>query len=394
MSGSPTVPLLDLKPQYRALKAEIDAAIARVVESQQFILGPEVEALEKEIAAYCRVSHALGCSSGTDALLLALLALGVKEGDEVLCPAYTFFATAGSIARLGAKPVFADIDPATFNLDPESTRQVARGCKKLKAILPVHLFGQCAPMAELETIARELGVPIVEDAAQALGSEDTQGRRAGSVGKIGCLSFFPTKNLGAFGDAGMVIANDAALAERMSVLRVHGMKPKYYHQVVGLNARLDALQAAVLRVKLKHLDAWTGGRQANAARYDRAFAAADAKDGSTALATGGLPLRYPQRPTGKTRHIYNQYVIRVPAMLRDGLLQHLKARGIGTEIYYPVPLHLQECFAYLGQGQAALPHAEAAARETLALPIYPELSGTQLVHVAGSIVSFLRAANA
>lgn len=392
MSGTPTVPLLDLKPQYRALKAEIDAAIARVVESQQFILGPEVDALEKEIAAHCRVSHAVGCSSGTDALILALMALGVKEGDEVLCPAYTFFATAGSIARLGARPVFADIDPATYNLDPESARKTARGCKKLKAIMPVHLFGQCAPMAELETLSRELGAPIVEDAAQAIGSEDAQGRRAGSIGKIGCLSFFPTKNLGAFGDAGMVITNDPALAERMSVLRVHGMKPKYYHQLVGLNARLDALQAAVLRVKLKHLDAWTGGRQANAARYDRAFAKADARDSSTPLASGGLPLRYPKPPTGKVRHIYNQYVIRVPAKYRDGLMQHLKARGIGSEIYYPAPLHLQECFGYLGQGPGTLPNAEAAARETLALPIYPELSGAQMDHVAGSIVSFLRKA--
>lgn len=392
MAQQVPVPLLDLKPQYLALKAEIDAAIARVVESGHFILGPEVEAFEKESAAYGQVAHAVGCSSGTDALLLALMALGVGPGDEVICPAYSFFATAGSIARLGATPVFADIDAATFNLDPASVRAIARRCSRLKALLPVHLYGQCASMAELEALAKELGVPVVEDAAQAIGSEDALGRRAGTMGKIGCLSFFPTKNLGAFGDAGMVVTNDSALAARMRMLRVHGMEPKYYHAYVGLNARIDALQAAVLRVKLKHLDAWTAGRQANAARYHRAFAEAGALDSGHALNGQGLPLRYPKAPGGKARHIYNQYVIRVPAERRDALMAHLKANAIGSEIYYPVPLHLQECFAYISTVKGAMPRSEAAARETLALPIYPELTPEQQAHVAAVIVSFLRAA--
>ncbi|MCW8129485.1 MAG: DegT/DnrJ/EryC1/StrS family aminotransferase [Planctomycetota bacterium] len=391
MAQPPPVPLLDLKPQYRALKAEIDAAIARVVESGHFILGPEVEGFEQEAAAYCRAAHAVGCSSGTDALLLALMALGVGPGDEVICPAYSFFATAGSIARLGAKPVFADIDAAAFNLDPASARAAAKRCTRLKALLPVHLYGQCAPMAELEALAAELGVPIVEDAAQAIGSDDAQGRRAGTVGRIGCLSFFPTKNLGAFGDAGMVVTNDAALAARMKMLRVHGMEPKYYHELVGLNARLDALQAAVLRVKLKHLDAWTAARQANAARYDRAFAEAGARDGAHALNAGGLPLRYPTAPGAPARHIYNQYVIRVPAERREALMAHLKAQGIGTEIYYPVPLHLQECFASIATVKGSMPRSEAAARETLALPVYPELTPEQVDRVAAEIVAFLRA---
>lgn len=391
MSSTPAVPLLDLKPQYQALKAEIDAAIARVVESQYFILGPEVEGFEREAAAYCGVPHAIGCSSGTDALLLALLAHGIGPGDEVLCPTYSFFATAGSIARLGARPVFADIDPATFNLDPASARHAAQACKRLKAILPVHLFGQCAPGGEIDALARELNVPVIEDAAQAIGSEDAAGRRAGTIGASACFSFFPTKNLGAFGDAGMVTTADAALAERLRVLRVHGMQPKYYHQLVGLNARLDALQAAVLRVKLKYLDGWTARRQANAARYDQAFNAAGALPGGEPWKAGGLALRYPQPPNGRTRHIYNQYVIRVPAQRRDGLMQHLKSRNIGVEVYYPVPLHLQECFAELGYGRGAFPAAEAAAAESLALPIYPELNEPQQAHVIRSILEFLRA---
>ena len=391
MSSEVKVPLLDLKGQYKAIQAELDAALHRVVDSQHFILGPEVEALEKEIAQYTKVPHAVGCASGSDALLLALMVLDVKPGDEVICPAYTFFATAGSIARLGAVPVFVDIDPVTCNVDPRSVREAASRCRRLKAILPVHLYGQCADLEALEAPARESHAPLVEDAAQAIGSEDEQGRRAGSVGLIGCFSFFPSKNLGGFGDGGMLTTADAGLAERLRVIRVHGSKPKYYHKVVGLNSRLDALQAAILRVKLKYLDGWTAGRQRNAAYYDQAFRAAGAQDSSVPLNAAGLPLRIPRAARGKARHIYNQYVIRVPAPLRDALIAHLKARSIGTEIYYPVPLHLQECFRYLGGRDGALPHSEAAARETVALPVYPELTEAQRDHVVHSILEFLRA---
>jgi dTDP-4-amino-4,6-dideoxygalactose transaminase len=391
VSSDVKVPLLDLKGQYKAIQAELDAALHRVVDSQHFILGPEVEALEREIAQYTKVPHAAGCASGSDALLLALMVLDVKPGDEVICPAYTFFATAGSIARLGAVPVFADLDPATYNVDPRSVREAASRCRHLKAILPVHLYGQCADLEALEELAREFHAPLVEDAAQALGSEDGQGRRAGSVGLIGCFSFFPSKNLGGFGDGGMLTTSDAGLAEKLRVIRVHGSKPKYYHKVVGLNSRLDALQAAILRVKLKYLDGWTAGRQRNAAYYDQAFRAAGAQDSPVPLNGGGLPLRIPRAARGKARHIYNQYVIRVPAARRDALIAHLRSRDVGTEIYYPVPLHLQECFRHLGGERGALPHSEAAARETLALPVYPELTEAQRDHVVHAVLEYLRA---
>ncbi|MEE9130507.1 MAG: DegT/DnrJ/EryC1/StrS family aminotransferase [Phycisphaerales bacterium] len=389
MTTEMTVPLLDLRAQYATIKREIDEAIRGVLKSQRFILGPEVASLEEEIASYCDARFAIGCASGSDAILLALMALNIGSGDQVICPSYTFFATAGSIARLGAVPVFADIDPVTYNVDAESVRQAATRCSKLKAMMPVHLFGQTVDMSAYLAMGEELGVPIIEDAAQAIGSRDGDGQPAGSRGLIGCFSFFPSKNLGSFGDAGILTTNDADLAERMKTLRVHGSKPKYYHKEIGFNSRLDAIQAAILRVKLRHLEVWHEGRRENAETYDGAFAAAGAATSAVPLTAGGFPLRTPQPPSGEATHIYNQYVIRVPSPLRDSLRQHLQEQGIGTEIYYPVPLHLQECFAYLGYTQGDLPESESAARETLALPIYPELTDQQLAHVTDTIVAYI-----
>jgi dTDP-4-amino-4,6-dideoxygalactose transaminase len=361
------VPLLDLRAQYAAIRAEVREAIDRVCESQQFILGPEVEALEAEVARFAGVRHAVGVSSGTDALLASLMALGVGPGDEVVTPPYSFFATAGAIARLGARPVFVEIDPASFNIAPDRVR--AAVTPRTKAILPVHLFGR---MADLDPILA-CGVPVVEDAAQALGAVDGKGRQAGTRGACGCYSFFPTKNLGGFGDGGMVVTDDAALADRLRVLRVHGSKPKYHHQLLGGNFRLDALQAAVLRVKLKHLPAWSAARRANAERYRTLFA----EEGLTTDVR--LPLDVPG-------HIYNQFVVRVRE--RDRLRAHLEESRIGCEVYYPVPLHLQECFSALGHAPGAFPESEAAARQSLALPIYPELTEDQQRHVVDSIGAF------
>ncbi|MBV6417018.1 MAG: dTDP-3-amino-3,4,6-trideoxy-alpha-D-glucose transaminase [Steroidobacteraceae bacterium] len=383
------VPLLDLKPQYRALKRDIDAAIEAVSESQHFILGPAVKKLEADVAAYCGTKFGIGVSSGTDALLVALMVLDIGAGDEVITSPYTFFATGGTIARVGARPVYCDIEPATFNLSPAAVeRFIARDCETqagrlvnkrtggvVKALMPVHLYGQVADMDPLMAIARRHSLRVIEDAAQAIGAADAQGRRACSFGDIGCLSFFPTKNLGAFGDAGLCVTNDAALAERLRIFRVHGGEPKYYHDFVGGNFRLDELQAAVLNVKLPHLDAWTAGRQRNAAYYDAAFAKA---------ALGGR-VKTPTAGRG-ARHIYNQYVIRVER--RDALRAHLASCDIGTEIYYPVPLHLQKCFAYLGHAAGEFPESERAAAETLALPIFPELEPAQLQHVVDSIAGF------
>jgi dTDP-4-amino-4,6-dideoxygalactose transaminase len=383
------VPLLDLKPQYEPLAAEIQAVIGRVCASQAFILGAEVKALEAGIAAYTQCRFGIGVSSGTDALLLALMALNIGPGDAVITSPYTFFATAGTIARTGATPEFCDIDPVTFNLSPGAVQAfIHKSCERrdgglqtrtgqrIKAIMPVHLYGQLADMRGLMEIAQAQELRVIEDAAQAIGSEDSQGRRAGSYGDVGCLSFFPTKNLGAFGDAGMCVANDAAFAERMEILRVHGGKPKYFHTLIGGNFRLDELQAAVLNVKLKHLDGWTERRQRNATFYDEAFARADL----------GRAVQTPDRGSG--RHIYNQYIIRVRD--RDLLRQHLTAAGVGTEIYYPVPLHLQKCFAYLGHRSGDFPESERAAEETLALPIFPELAATQLQYVVDTIAAFYR----
>jgi len=385
------VPLLDLKPQYQPLAAEMQAAIARVCASQHFILGPAVCELETSVAAYCQCRHGIGVSSGTDALLLALMALGIGAGDAVITSPFTFFATAGTIARTGARPLFCDIDPLTFNIDPASVAQLLEGqCERqaagllhrasgtrVRALMPVHLYGQVADMATLMETARRCGLPVIEDAAQAIGAADGEQRRAGSFADVGCLSFFPTKNLGAFGDAGMCVTNDAALAERMEVLRVHGGKPKYCHALIGGNFRIDELQAAVLNVKLPHLDDWTAARQRNAAFYDRAFARAQL----------GSALRTPHARPG-VRHIYNQYVLRVRD--RDALRRHLEGAGIGTEIYYPVPLHLQQCFAYLGHAAGDFPLSEQAAAETLALPIFPELTETQLQYVVDSIAAHYR----
>jgi len=363
-----TVPLLDLKAQYSNCKAEIDEAVHRVLESTRFIGGPEVSGLEEEVARYSQCAHAIGCASGTDALILALRALNIGPGDEVVTTAYSFFASAGTVANVGAMPVFMDIDPRTYNLDPH--RLEAAITPATKAVIAVHLYGQCCDLTAVKAVCEKHDVWLIEDAAQAIGAE-WEGRRAGSVGDLGCFSFFPSKNLGAAGDGGMVTTQDQALAERVRLLREHGSKPKYYHSIVGTNSRLDALQAAILRVKLRHLDRWSEGRAKNAALYDRLF------EGSRV----GRPYHDP-----RTRHIYNQYVIRVAD--RDALRQHMTERGVGTEIYYPVALHLQKCFANLGYTEGSMPHSEAAARETLALPIYPELTEEQIRYVATTVREF------
>ncbi len=386
------VPLLDLKPQYHALKADLDAALLRVAESQYFILGPEVKALEAAVATYSGCKFGIGLSSGTDALLIALMALDIGAGDEVVTTPYSFFATAGTVARVGARPVFVDILPDTFNISPAAIEAfLATKCEKrgdalvnratggrVRAIIPVHLYGQVADMTRVMEIARKFDLAVIEDAAQAIGSEDPQGRRACSIGDIGCLSFFPTKNLGAFGDAGMCVTNDARLAEKLEILRVHGGKPKYYHKVIGGNFRLDEIQAAVLNVKLPHLDSWSAARQRNAAFYDGAFARAGS-------ATG---VRTPPLAPRAARHIYNQYCIRVPR--RDALREYLQQQGVGTEVYYPLSLHMQECFAYLGYQPGDFPESLRAANETLALPIFPELVEPQLQYVVDSIAAFFK----
>jgi len=366
-----SVPLLDLKAQYAGIREEVRAAVDRVMDSQYFILGPEVEGLESEVAAYCGCRFGIGVSSGTDALILALMALDVGPGDEVITAPFTFFATAGSIHRLGARPVFVDIEPDGFNIDP--AKIAAAVTKKTKAVIPVHLFGQCAEMDPITEVARKHNLAVIEDAAQAIGSE-YRGRRAGSFGTVGCFSFFPSKNLGGFGDGGMVTTNDERLAARMRMLRNHGAEPKYYHKLVGGNFRLDALQAAVLRIKLRHLDAWSAGRQRNAARYREMFARAG---------LGGrvvCPVELPGR-----RHIYNQFSIRSPR--RDAIKAKLAERKVGHDIYYPVPLHLQECFAALGGRPGSQPESERAAAEVLALPIYPELTVEQQQYVADAVAS-------
>jgi dTDP-4-amino-4,6-dideoxygalactose transaminase len=386
-----SVPLLDLKLQYEALKPELERALLQVAASQMFILGPAVKSLESRLAEYTQCKSAIGVSSGTDALLLALMALGIGHGDEVLTSPYSFFATAGTIARTGARPVFLDIDPVSYNLSPARVAEfLGKRCRRqgtevidqatggrVRAIMPVHLYGQAAEMDELMALAREYGLRVIEDAAQALGTE-YKGRRVGSFGDVGCFSFFPSKNLGAFGDAGLCTANDPDLAERLRIMRVHGGKPKYYHKVIGGNFRIDEIQAAVLEVKLGHLEAWHAGRQRNAGFYDRAFARAGIGDRVT------TPVALPGH-----RHIYNQYVLRVPQ--RDALRAYLADCGIGTEIYYPVSLHMQECFAYLGYRPEDCPESARAAGETLAVPIYPELTDTQLQHVVDSVARFVKA---
>jgi dTDP-4-amino-4,6-dideoxygalactose transaminase len=364
------IPLLDLKAQYASIKEEVNRAIQEVLESQHFILGPKVDQCEKAIAAYSQCSYGIGVSSGSDALLACLMAENIGAGDEVITTPYTFFATVGAISRLGATPVFVDIDPATYNIDV--TQIAAKITKKTRAIIPVHLFGQMADMDPIMHLAEKHTLIVIEDAAQAIGAE-YKGRRAGSIGHYGCFSFFPSKNLGAIGDAGMIVTNDAARAEKLKVLRGHGAKPKYYHRMVGGNFRLDAVHAAVVSAKLPHLDSWTAGRQRNARRYDQLFRKAEPP-------MVGLPV------VTTDRHIFNQYVIRSKS--RDQLQAFLQKKGIGSEVYYPVPMHLQDCFAYLGIKQGAFPESERAALESLAIPVYPELGDEQARYVVESIAEF------
>ena len=449
------VPLLDLHPQYLALKSELDAAVLRVAASQHFILGPEVEVFEKEIAEYIGVKYALGVSSGTDALLLALMAIGVGPGDEVIVPTFSFFATAGAVSRLNAKPVFVDIDPKSFNISIPLFQHSINS--HTKAVIPVHLFGQSADMDPVMTIARERGIKVIEDAAQAIGVQYKDGRQVGTIGDIGCFSFFPSKNLGGYGDGGLVTTNDPDLYEMMKYQRVHGMHPKYYHKMIGGNFRLDALQAAVLRVKLPHLNSWSEGRKNNAELYNSLFLKAGLsagpgrtafdrqnrvllpdsiysntpslsstsnsntpqsgspsnsnppKSGSTpnsntpSLGTSkdsNIPSSHSTIPSASTTqnstipssdlrsHIYNQYVIRVEK--RDALRDFLAKQEIATEIYYPVPFHRQECFAYLKPSQTAFPVADSVAEHSLALPIFPELKEHQIAFVVESIAQFFR----
>lgn len=378
------VPLLDLKAQYQAIKPEIDAAVQAVFESQYFILGPQVTTCEEAVADYSQAAYGCGVSSGTDALLIALMNEGIGAGDEVITTPYTFFATAGSMARTGARPVFVDIDAETYNINPAHIE--ARITPKTKAIMVVHLYGLMADMDPVMEIARRNELIVIEDAAQAIGSE-YKGRRAGSIGDYGCFSFFPSKNLGGAGDGGMVVTQDEHKVAKLKVMRNHGMQPKYYNSFIGGNFRLDALQAAVINVKLKYLDEWSRSRQANALRYNRLFE--EAGIDSHQIGLPWMPRCTEPAYQGECgcRHIFNQYVIR--SKNRDALRDHLAQRGVGTEIYYPVPLHLQECFAYLGYQEGDFPEAERAAAETLALPIYPELSDEQAAEVVSAIKEFV-----
>lgn len=368
------VPLIDMSRQYQAIAAEMTAAVTRVLDSGRFVLGPDCQQLEKSIAAYCRAPHAVACASGSDAILLALMALDIAEGDEVILPSYTFFATAAAVARLGGKPVFVDIDPATFNIDAKSIERAVT--PKTKAIMPVHLFGQCADMDAIAAIAAKHKLAVIEDAAQAIGAEYKH-RPAGSIGDVACFSFYPTKNLGGVGDGGMLTTCRQDVNDKLRLLHVHGMSPRYYHQVIGINSRLDSLQAAVLNVKLPHLDRWTSLRQLHARRYQELFS-------QQGLAN---VLVLPQE-TSEGRHVWNQYVVRVPDGKRDALREHLAKHKIGSEIYYPVPLHEQQCFKYLNYKLGSLPQTEKAARETVALPIFPELTIAEQQFVVSKIAAF------
>ncbi len=364
------IPSLDLQRQYKTIQDEIHKAVAEVIDSQSFVLGPFVESFEHSIAQYCCTKHAIGVSSGTDAILLALMACNVKHGDEVITTPFTFFATAGSIARLGATPVFVDIDPATYNIDVGKIASAVN--KKTKAILPVHLYGQCADMDAIMKIARDNGLMVIEDAAQAIGAV-YKGRNAGTLGNIGCFSFYPTKNLGGYGDGGLVTTDDDELSGLMKILRVHGSEPKYYHSFIGINGRLDALQAAILSVKLKYLNGWSERRRQVAAYYSGHLS--------------GLPVRLPKIESYNT-HIFHQYVIATPQ--RDELMRYLRQEGIETAIYYPVSLHLQKCFGYLGYKEGDLPESEKASRETVALPIFPEITTKEQDYVIGHVRKFFK----
>jgi len=370
------VPQLDLQAQFATIRDEVRVAVDRVFESQHFVIGAEVQALEEKIAEYSQTKFAIGCASGSDALLLALMSIGAGAGDEVITTPFTFFATASAIVRLGARPVFVDIDERNFNINPSLVAE--KITTRTKAIVPVHMYGQCAEMDPLTELSARHGIPIIEDAAQAIGAEDA-GRRAGSMGTIGCFSFYPSKNLGGAGDGGMLTTNDVEHAQRLRTLRLHGEEQKYHHKIVGINSRLDALQAAVLRVKLPHLEEWTNARQRKAQQYELMFADA------------GLSEQVePPFVRAGARHIFHQFVIRIRDGRRDALREHLRERGVGTDIYYPVPLHLQECFAYLGYREGDFPVAEKAAKETLALPVYPELTDEQQDYVVSAIGEFFR----
>jgi len=392
------VPLLDLHGQMTPLRDEILAAVTEVIDSTQYILGPKVEQFEKNIAAYCGSGHGIGVASGTDALLAALMGLGIGPGDAVLTTPYSFFATMGCILRLGARPVFADIDPVTYNIDPErmaeALAQDAKGEKRIKAIIPVHLYGQCADMGRILALAKEYGLPVVEDAAQAIGAVypmktdgQTVWRRAGSMGEAGCFSFFPSKNLGGIGDGGLITCNDAALAERIRIIRVHGGAPKYHHGVVGGNFRIDPIQTVVLDIKLSRLPEWHRARRRNAANYRRLFAQTGLlENGAVSLPEAVYQAEEVAMGEECDYHIYNQFVIR--AKDRDGLLRHLISHEVGAEIYYPIPLHRQGCLAGLGYEEVSFPESERAALETLALPIFPELTGEMQSFVVEKIAEF------
>ena len=390
------VPLLDLKPQYHSLKSQLDEAILRVAESQHFILGPEVQKMEEEFCDYLKCKHAIGVSSGTDALLLALMAIDLKPGDEVIVPTYSFFATAGVVSRLNAVPVLTDIDPVTFNIDPAEVKK--KITKKTKAIIPVHLYGQSADMEPLMSIAKEHNLKIIEDAAQAIGTQYKDGKFVGTIGDIGCFSFFPSKNLGCYGDGGLVTTDDDDLAFKLKIKRVHGGEPKYYHKVIGGNFRLDAIQAAVLRVKLPHLDNWSEQRRKNAETYNKFFIEAGLAEETgrikfdnknKVLIPKAIYKSEIRNPKSEIRnyHIYNQYIIRV--VQRDELRNFLTKNDIGTEIYYPVPFHMQECFADLKYKKGEFPLAEQAGDTSIALPIYPELSAEQQKFVVEKIKEFI-----
>lgn len=385
------VPLLDLKPQYNSLKKEIDEALIRIADSQYFILGPEVEQMEKELCVYLDCKYAVGVSSGTDALLLALMALDIQPGDEVIVPTYSFFASAGVVSRLNAIPVFADIDPVTFNINTwDIEKKITR---KTKAIIPVHLYGQSSEMDEVMRISKKHNIKVVEDAAQAIGAQYKDGKSAGTIGDTGCFSFFPSKNLGAFGDGGLITTNNQELAVKMKILRMHGAEPKYHHKIIGGNFRLDAIQAAVIRIKLPHLDSWSNKRRMNAELYSRLFidAGLAEKTGEINLNDKNkvlLPKAVYKNSGLRNYHIYNQYIIRVKK--RDELRKFLADSQIGTEIYYPVPFHLQECFSSLGYQKNDFPEAEKAADSSLALPIFPELTEEQIKFVVEKISEFFR----
>jgi len=370
------IPLLDLKAQFQPLRTEILAAVQTVCDEQGFILGPRVVAFEEAMAKYIGARYAIGCASGSDALLLSLMAMGVGHGDEVITVPFTFFATAGAISRLGATPVFVDIQSDSFNLDPHQLERAIT--PRTKAIMPVHLFGQCADMSAINQMAKTKGIPVIEDACQAIGAAQNH-RRAGILGTTGCFSFFPSKNLGGFGDGGMITTDDQALADSLSMLRVHGSRVRYLHEAIGINSRLDALQAAVLHIKLKYLDQWAEGRQRNATRYEQLFKQAGVLNRVT------LPITH-----NGNFHVYNQYTIRVSK--RDDLRTYLKDKGIGTEIYYPLPMHLQNCYKDLGYQKGSFPVSEQAAEQVLSLPIYAELSESHIRYVVDMIVEFYRRA--